>query len=140
MTTEEWAYIAGFFDGEGWITLATINGRHIAIRIGITQKKIEVLLWIKARLGFGYLENHYGGGNYTFNKCSQLLFGKQREQLAFLIGILPYLHVKRTKAEAAITFLELKIANRQGKMGPAHKTPAMLEAEKHAYERMRLIS
>lgn len=50
MTQLEAAYIAGFFDGDGWVTMG-LAGSGFYIRLGFGQKDRLVLDWICAIIG-----------------------------------------------------------------------------------------
>lgn len=86
---EEWAYIAGMFDGDGCLNRAPSG--HF--RVEIAQNGTELHEWLLHTLGVGamreangyaYQHNHY---HYRIDA--------QIEVYRFLCGVLPYLVVKR---------------------------------------------
>jgi hypothetical protein len=99
MTNE---YIAGFFDGEGSITL-TKNGQA---KIAIVQKDDAVLRLIQAKFGgrvVKRLPSKIGGVAYA------LILSKKEVMLNFLRSIQPYCLIK--KVDLAIQFIELTQSN-----------------------------
>ena len=109
-TAEDIAYAAGFFDGEGNITIATNRAHPRAhnlvynMRIGASQNDPAPLFWLRDRWGgsvniikrreiTGHLPGHIWG-------CFS------RQAAAFLKDVLPYLKVKRDRANLAIAFQE----------------------------------
>lgn len=108
MNEINYAYFAGFFDGEGCIRICKRKGRRYAryqLDIGITSTN----LWILQRLKFMF------GGSVLIQKASTLtrrtawawrINGKLA--LQFLRLIYPYLYLKKAEAEIAIEFQEGK--------------------------------
>lgn len=95
MLTDE--YIAGFFDGEGCVSINT-GGR---CTVSITQKNPAVLYLIQAK---------YGGNvrfkdNRTFN-CYNLIITNKRDILKFLKAMLPLCVVKKQEVEIGIEAAE----------------------------------
>jgi hypothetical protein len=133
-TAEETAYIAGFFDGEGWITVKNFragNGRrHIFLEAGIAQNDQVVLFWIASKLG-GRVKQ------WKQRKCSYWTVTTQAEQLVFLTSVLPYVRVKRAKVEAALAFLVVKQAHNGKHRGAQRLTEAEREAQEIAFARFK---
>lgn len=94
------AYVAGFFDGEGSISIKN-PGKNTSYRIciSIAQKRPEPLFMIQARWG--------GSLNKRDNNISTLLMFSKKA-VSFISDIYPYLVVKRKQAEIAIKFQEGK--------------------------------
>lgn len=94
-----WEYIAGFFDGEGCLS---IKNRYKGIgywTLGMTQKNIEVLETIQEFLGGGHI--------YKKSDCdcwSYELY-KQQHVRSILEKLLPYLIVKYDKALEVIQYI-----------------------------------
>jgi hypothetical protein len=101
-----WAYIAGFFDGEG-----NINERGHGVFI--YQNDLESLNQIAKFLGEqGMRRSKFSVKESGFRKdgtkrCNVLHYGAKREVLIFLNGVLPYLIVKRQRAEDLRRYLIL---------------------------------
>ncbi len=104
MTKLQLAWVAGFFDGEGYIGVhKTKNGRGYnsrTIHVAITQKDRTPLDWIKQHFGFGNVSRNKLSGCYYWSCYSRFAqtFGKK---------ILPYL---KTKHKIAQTKNTLKVA------------------------------
>ncbi len=102
--SEQIAYIAGFFDGEGHIGL-NANGTWPALRIGANQVVKAPLALIHARYG-GYLVHR---DRVKYNPNAQPIWEwsirAQRAQ-AVLRELIPYLIVKRERAEHALAYAE----------------------------------
>jgi hypothetical protein len=83
-------YTAGFFDGEGSVTISLYNERYVRIEVGCSQKYPAVLNWMKRTFG----GNVYGTKMYQWK-----LHGEKG--VAFLRLIRPYLIVKCVDADEA---------------------------------------
>lgn len=109
-TDQDRAYAAGFFDGEGHITIAFMSAKIRAkgpvytMRIGAAQNDVAPLLWFRDRWGGSVLPcNRLTiGGNKThkWNCCS-------RKAAAFLRDVYPFLQVKRERADIALRFQDM---------------------------------
>ncbi|GAH70913.1 unnamed protein product [marine sediment metagenome] len=112
LTEMEKAYIAGFFDGEGYFGVRTIykNDRPVhaksTINIGNTNK--EIIYWLASKINFGkwktktpyiyHPKSQKASTAYTLSIC-----GCFRVE-PFLKAILPYLRIKK---DLVIKLLEL---------------------------------
>ena len=92
MRKTESAYLAGFFDGEGSISVSLQQGKHVRIEVACSQNTVDVLwMYVKA----------FKGNIYESSRCYQWkTYGAQG--VNFLHAILPFLIVKRLDAEEAI--------------------------------------
>jgi hypothetical protein len=102
LTETEKAYIAGFVDGEGCISIARQKKfRSISLSYSlvftITQADKTVLEYICSILGIGKI---YWNGS---SKSYQLIF-PPKNTIDVLSLILPYLRVKKKQAELAFEF------------------------------------
>ena len=90
-------YIAGFFDGEGCIGSSNDCYGNLHYVISIVQKPIKVLKLIRIFL----LKRDIECSIYfqKTNKCYQLCVTSRINQAMFLNRILPFLIVKKDKAE-----------------------------------------
>lgn len=113
MNQEDAAYIAGFLDGEGSISL----GRNhyfdpkrttvysVLVRIGNTNK--DVLDWICAVSGFGKVYTQKNSGTFKSNQKFWMFTITKKDAVGkFLSEIYPYLKVKRLQAEIALKYVE----------------------------------
>lgn len=87
------AYLAGFFDGEGSITIDKRNRTHVRV----SQNLREPLELFK---------EYYGGGIYKDRAGFQLVITKRIDVLFCLKQLEPYLIVKKSKALFAISHVE----------------------------------
>jgi len=88
-----WAYFAGFIDGEGSITMCQNGPRLI-----VSNNHRDTLEWFKNSLG--------GFGSITTNgKCNNLNYGSNAIR-AILPKVIPYLRIKRKRAEILLGYLK----------------------------------
>ena len=108
LTDTDWAYIAGVFDGEGSLTL-----EQTVYRVTIAQKVDSGLLhWLRATLGAGFISSSLGGTNKDVGAYRIV---EQRAVFEFLLGVQPYVIVKRARVETVLVAL----AKRYGWDAPA---------------------
>ena len=106
-TITDLAYTAGFFDGEGNITIAKMRSCY-AMSIRIVNTDPVALEYVNGIFGGTLAKRDSRRGNrplYTLNWCSK----SARDVLLLL---LPYLRIKRRQAELAICFQDSIIGNR----------------------------
>lgn len=94
-----WAYLAGFFDGEGSLHMDD-HKSTVQLRIDNTFK--EVILEIQLFLGFGKVSNRGRAKSYHKDRI-RLTVSNHVEVLKMLERMLPYLVVKRKKAGMMIS-------------------------------------
>lgn len=101
----EWAYLAGFFDGDGCITSGVINRARgypsYVVVLSISQKKREPLDWVKERFGGRIYDFKHHGIGYVWKLTSR------QEVSHVLLGMIPYLVLKRRQAAVAINMTRL---------------------------------
>ena len=102
------AYFAGFFDGEGSINVPGLGNQHTRVQATLGNTELGMLLT---------LQKEYGGKVYPLAGESrpdhhapmwQWQLGKREDCEIFLLKMLPYLHIKREKALAALKFVRGK--------------------------------
>jgi len=97
MKAEQYAYMAGFFDGEGGIYKRD-NRRVVRIYQNDPRPLVRIARWLD--------------GGYVYyvpqNGQSVLGIGKQHEVLKFCRAVLPYTIVKRRKVMEAIKAIEAR--------------------------------
>lgn len=92
MKKTDLAYLAGFFDGEGSISLSLQKGKYLRIEVACSQNTVDVL-WMYVRA--------FRGNVYQSQRCYQWkTYGAQA--ISFLHAVIPYLVVKRLDAEETI--------------------------------------
>ena len=97
----DWSYLAGLFDGEG--TFSTYYST--ALRIEVTNTKIELMEW---------LVQHFGGQYYSHRRSNSkhcIAYGWRPKGRSngerLLLGLLPYLVIKKEQAKVALEYLRL---------------------------------
>ena len=120
------AYMAGFFDGEGCVTISRPRSRknyQLEVNVGNTSR--DVLEWVQRNYG-GRLHDMQGSRPARYKPYSVWQVSGV-EATDFLRQVLPFLKVKREEAELAVKFPHW------GRQGRGHRIP---EEVKH--ERQRL--
>ncbi len=105
-----WAYIAGFFDGEGSLSR---NGN--GFRVTIPQTNVEVLCTIQRFAGYGNVI-HVTKRQRHWKESWIYAVAKQEEVLHFLHRIGPYLVVKRNLVKAALPGIAQMVAQYRHEM------------------------
>ena len=100
-TPTEWAYIAGIFDGEGCLN-RSVSGRY---RVDIAQNGRTLHEWLLSALK--------GGGADYRQKCGRYRLTAQKQVFQFLLGVQPYVIVKRSKVESAVDAMCARYSWRQ---------------------------
>lgn len=101
------SYLAGFFDGEGSISIlkrtkGEWNVSHF-IRVSIGQKDGETLDWVK---------DNFGGNVYLVKRDGSFIWAiSDYKAYEFCRLISPYLRYKKPQADLAIKFYEERILN-----------------------------
>lgn len=147
LTAIEAAYIAGFFDGEGCVTIhrdrskgargIRIN-RNYVMSIKIGQSSKPVLDWIHARVG--------GSINERRNPVKKRVWTftiRSNNAKRLLVDMLPFLIVKREQAEAAIEFQERNSTHKNryeaGRMGPVPREPHEIAYKEHFFRLLKQL-
>jgi hypothetical protein len=119
----EKAYAAGFFDGEGHITIAArkvkeAKGLCYTMRIGASQNNARPLSWLQHRWGgtVNAVKRKTTRGNTTY---VWMCFTSGAEK--FLRDVLPYLQVKRRRALIALAFQRSMFVPGQGGHTDRHR-------------------
>lgn len=110
LSETEKAYLAGFLDGEGCITiLRQMKKKSVsisyALSVVIAQADLPILEELSSIIGAGKIYKYPGG--------YQLVFAPT-DAKGFLLEILPYLKVKKAEALLAIEFRENTVWKNQG--------------------------
>lgn len=137
------SYLAGFFDGEGSISIlkrAKINPKtgerwnfsHF-LRVSIGQKDGETLDWIK---------DNFGGNVYLVSRDGSYIWAiSDYKAYEFTKIIFPFLRYKKPQAELAIKFYEDRIINsrRMTKHKHTSLTNRELRMREKMFEEMKLL-
>lgn len=123
--SEQLAYMAGFFDGEGTICIRRLKDSKrrrasYTLAIAVTQNERAPLELFLTRFG-GVIYNH------KWQKAMRTFFSWQAtnapDKTRFLETISPYLIVKKREAELALAFLATMVPRNQRSqrgIGPEH--------------------
>lgn len=138
MTNEQnLLYLAGFFDGEGSISIlkrkkGDWNISHF-IRVSIGQKDGETLDWVK---------DNFGGNVYLVSRDGSYIWAvSDNKAYEFIKVLTPYLHYKKPQAELAIKFQEERIMNSRRMTKHLHTslTPEELNLRDTMFEEMKSL-
>ena len=107
LTNEEKAYIAGFLDADGCIgitrkrSLSKAHEYDFCVRIIITNSYFPIIEWLKTTVGAGcaYHNKYRYKPTWSTVHRYQITNEVARELLQVLV---PYLHVKKQRAELAL--------------------------------------
>lgn len=109
------AYIAGFLDGEGTISIqrqlwiANKTGSRFKATMEVANTSTDILNKIQLWTGLGFMDNHCGIKRKKLNPhhkvCWKLRF-RQGEIKVLLPEIFPYLQLKRPQAELVMEYFK----------------------------------
>lgn len=118
----EWAYVAAMMDGEGSFsitktTLHTENGKPYFgydCKIMVSNTSIELMKWLVDHFGGSYRcsVKHISAaaranGQKSMRPCYRWTVERYERQEKFLLGILPYLVIKREQANLALQWTRM---------------------------------
>lgn len=104
------AYIAGIFDTDGHTgTYRHKKNGYVATNVAITSKTLPLLKAIQNRFGGSICEKKDKAKKESWKPRYDLSLSGKESKLNFLLGILPYLIVKREKVKATIETLRPKL-------------------------------
>jgi hypothetical protein len=112
LTTEELAYIAGFFDGEGSITIhhngkpspRAVSPNH-TLQVSIGNTDPQIIAWLHREFGGGFQVRK--GGRDHHRPVAQW-FLRAAKALPFLEAIQPFVRMKKRQVGVAIEFQRSK--------------------------------
>lgn len=109
-----WAWLAGFFDGDGCVTLS-IYARSTWVSyhlyVGFAQKDRTLLDWIQDYVGCPGTISRGGGAGPGY--AWTIKFCQTAEVVRILESLLPHLIVKRDQAAIALEAARLRMAKQQ---------------------------
>lgn len=115
--SDEVAYTAGFFDGEGCVNIARYlkRGRpYHTLAIIFTNTDFQVLAWLQQRWGGNVFQPTQLDGRRRPYGHLRLSAGPARPLLQ---AMLPFLIVKKSQVEIALEFIDSRSANHGGRQG-----------------------
>lgn len=102
-------YVAGFFDGEGCISISRTTTGMPRLMVLYTNTDLQLLEAIQRAWGGRIYQQTPNRGPLTENRPSYILqFNTRADAERFLRAIEPALRIKREQALNAIQFLEIK--------------------------------
>ena len=114
LTDKEICYAAGFFDGEGCISVMKRVARRrygvyfdYAMHVRIANTNFDVLEWLQIRFG-GSIYDHTSKKNRGNRQQSWVLHLHSTKAKEFLLAIEPFVVVKRKQIAIAYKFLALR--------------------------------
>src|SRR2546426_1965807 len=131
--SNEVAYTAGFFDGEGCVNIARYlkRGRpYHTLAIIFTNTDFRVLEWLRQRWG-GYLTRPILPDGTRQRPYRHLRFSAGPAR-PLLLAMLPHLIIKKSEVETALEFINARSDNRYGRQGD----PAALARRAHLAARL----
>lgn len=107
MTPTEAAYIAGFLDGEGYVTIMRAGPKRQTFRcwVGFTNRDIAVLQWIQSFLGGSLYAKAWKSAKHAI--AWELNSSSHLRNRHFLKQLRPHVQVKRRQIDVALAFLSL---------------------------------
>jgi len=149
LSDAEAAYIAGFFDGEGMVTIhrdrakgargPRVNPNYV-MSVRIAQGSLPVLEWIKSKVG-GSITRRFRESHHTRQHWTLAL--KSHPAQNFLEVVLPYLIVKREEAVHAIAFQLRQSSEKNryeaGRVGPVPRTPDEIAYKEHYFRLLQQL-
>lgn len=117
--SQQHAYCAGLFDGEGNIHIwrCSKNSKRFRIEITIANTNIECLEFVQNVFNFGYVQiarrckSDLVKSNNHWKILYRYRLGELKNCMIFLEKIIPYLIIKRTQALNALEWCKLKICD-----------------------------
>ncbi len=110
ISQKELAYIAGFIDGEGCLTLDLGKRRKTLVfsaRLLIVNTDKKIIDWLAKKTGAGSHDIKMNPGKYH-KPAYRMFLSRQADLLKFLIKIYPYLRIKKRQASVLIEILKYR--------------------------------
>ena len=148
LTEIEKAYIAGFFDGEGSISINKFRANnpnykcpHYILTVTLTNTNLEIIEEIHEKLGASKQMRKREWGKSHWKTCYAWM-ASANKALIVLKLIRPYLKVKAKQADLAISFQESKMSNRKWVSSDKGKTlsPETLADREAIYKTMKNLN
>jgi hypothetical protein len=112
----KWAYVAGIVDGEGCIQIFSRPSKTAygtpypgyRCEITIANTRIVLMKWLVQHFGGTYRQKSNGSHQNPKHKiCYEWRLGSHAKKERFLLGILPYLLIKREQGLLSLEFVRL---------------------------------
>ena len=133
MEETDLAYAAGIVDGEGCVYIYRNGNGHYSMRLSVDMTDLIAIRWLRETFGGSTYTWQPSGNNKRMFRWGVFGFNAQE----FLRLILPYMKTKKSQAEVAIEFQDLK----QEKFNQHKQKPAwLIEAEAILHSQMRELN
>jgi len=111
MKERNWSYLAGLFDGEGCISICPrrdkYNDNAFIFCIQITNTNTTLMKWLVEHFGGVYYSQDGKSRKSNWKPSYRWRVKGRRNEEEFLLGVLPYLVVKREQALLALEFVRM---------------------------------
>jgi hypothetical protein len=111
MKEKNWSYVAGLFDGEGCISICNRKDKHedtaFIFCIQITNTNTTLMKWLVEHFGGVYYSQDGKSRNPKWKPSFRWRVKGRKNEEEFLLGILPYLVIKREQALLALEFVRM---------------------------------
>jgi hypothetical protein len=136
----KFAYLAGFIDGEGCFSIThnrngSPKGFGYTARICIVSTNRGILEWIVQNFGGSILNRNPKNWKSNWKKSYEWRFTSIKPMESLLLGLLPYLIVKKEQANTL-----LKYARLQGQNNPSAREELFLQMKKLNFRGVELES
>jgi hypothetical protein len=109
LSDAEKGYFAGFIDGEGSLCFSMNSESGLVPKISIANSNKDVLLWARQKIG-GSIGRMAPRAWRHQAETYQLIIASKRKVFPLLEAILPYLKIKRDRAELMIEWCKSRLA------------------------------
>ena len=106
-------YVAGFFDGEGYIAIT----KNYQLRIGVSNTNRDILEWLKIHFGGTIQKRPWRHCEAKTHKPAYLWRLGAHQSINLLKQIYPYLKLKRLQTEIAFELRKTFDTPNPGKIG-----------------------
>ena len=119
----KWSYLAGLLDGEGHIIIrrsktknkryrkdgsfGVSHGVHYISTVGITNTNEKMMQWLKEHFGGNYYCKRSNEKQPTWKIAYDWYISNNKGKELLLLGVLPYLVIKRQQAILALSNIRL---------------------------------
>ena len=118
LMSSKWSYVAGIFDGEGTASIASYtrtarDGRgkgpytyvQHEVKVGIKNTSIPLMKWLVGNFGGVFYQQDNSKYGWKTSYLWQAKGCKNKEK--FLLGVLPYLIIKREQALLVLEYIRM---------------------------------
>jgi len=112
MEKQAWPYVAGILDGEGSLSIhkTSNQGGSYRLQIVIYGTCVKLMKWLLGNFGgtfYSRENNPSGWGKTSHRRIYKWNLSGRANKERFLLGVLPYLIIKKEQAEVALEFIRL---------------------------------